>query len=99
MMLSEAASGYRQSAEAVNQAQHLDLELAWDYYGSKDFTNLFYRRISDQRAFMEQGVPAVMFTSGITLNNNKPWDDAASLDYPVLLRRIRLIFYYLDRIL
>lgn len=99
MMLSEAATGYRQSAVTVNQTQHLDLELAWDYYGSKDFTNLFYRRISDQRVFMEQGIPAVMFTSGITLNNNKPWDDAASLDYPVLLRRIRLIFYYLDRIL
>ena len=98
MMLSEAASGRRESALAVNKAQGLDLELAWDYYGSKDFTKLFYRRISDQRPFLEAGIPAVMFTSGITMNNNKPWDDADSLDYPVLMRRIRLVFYYLERI-
>ena len=98
MMLSEAATGHRESALAVNKAQGLDLELAWDYYGSKDFTKLFYRRISDQRPFLEAGVPAVMFTSGITLNNNKPWDNADSLDYPVLLRRIRLIFYFIERI-
>ena len=40
-----------------------------------------------------------MFTSGITLNNNKPYDDAASLDYAMLTRRIRLIFYFLDKVL
>ena len=40
-----------------------------------------------------------MFTSGITLNNNKPYDDADSLNYDVLRKRIQLIFYYLDKIL
>ena len=68
-------------------------------YGSKDFTKLFYRRISDQRVFLEHNIPAVMFTSGITLLNNKPTDNPASLDYEVLKDRVRLIFRYLDKVL
>ena len=97
MMLSEEGSGRRSSLEAANKARGLGLELAYDYYGSKDFTRLFYRRICDQRVFLDHGLSAVMFTSGITLNNNKPWDNAQSLDYDVLHDRIRLIFYWLDR--
>ena len=99
MMLSEEAGGHRSTLESVNRGQHIGLELAYDYYGSKDFTKLFYRRICDQRVFLEHGIPAVMFTSGITLNNNKPADTAASLDYTVLRKRIQLIFYYLDKVL
>mgnify|MGYP002860355911 CR=1 FL=1 len=99
MMLSEESSGRRSVLESVNRNEHIGLELGYDYYGSKDFTTLFYRRISDQRVFLENGIPAVMFTSGITFNNNKPQDDAASLDYPVLRKRIQLIFYYLDKVL
>jgi len=98
LMLSEPGAS-RQRADAVNRARNLELELAYDYYGSKDFTKLFYRRISDHCPFLEKGIPSVMFTSGITLNNNKPYDDAASLDYPVLTRRIRFIFYFLDKLL
>jgi hypothetical protein len=49
--------------------------------------------------FLEHGIPAVMFTSGITMLNNKPGDSPDTLDYPVLMKRIRLIFYYLDKIL
>ena len=83
----------------MNKTQHIDLELAYDYYGSKDFTNLFYRRISDQVVFLNNGIPAVMFTSGITMLNNKPEDTAEKLDYVVMRKRIQLIFYYLDKVL
>lgn len=99
MMLSDDASSHRSSLESANKGKGFGLELSYDYYGSKDFTRLFYRRISDQRIFLEHGIPAVMFTSGITLNNNKPTDDASSLDYDVLKDRIRLIFYWLDKVL
>ena len=99
MMLSDEATGRRSSLESVNKGRGFGLELAYDYYGSKDFTRLFYRRICDQRVFLEHGIPAVMFTSGITLLNNKPTDIPASLDYDVLHDRIRLIFYWLDRVL
>ena len=99
MMLSDEATGRRSTLESVNRTQHIGLQLGYDYYGSKDFTKLFYERVSDQKVFLEHGIPSVMFTSGITLNNNKPYDDAASLDYTVLRKRIQLIFYYLDRVL
>ena len=99
MMLSEASTGRRSTLESVNRDQHIGLELGYDYYGSKDFTNLFYRRISDQRVFLEHDIPAVMFTSGITMNNNKVTDEPSTLDYPVLRKRIQLIFYWLDKVL
>lgn len=99
MMLSDDASSQRSALESANKGKGFGLELGYDYYGSKDFTRLFYRRISDQRIFLEHGIPAVMFTSGITLNNNKPSDNASSLDYDVLKDRIRLIFYWLDKVL
>ena len=99
MMLSEDSSSRRSSLVSANREKGLGLELAYDYYGSKDFTRLFFRRISDQRVFLEHGIPAVMFTSGITLLNNKPEDTPDSLDYEVLRDRIRLIFYWLDKTL
>ncbi|MBO4341275.1 MAG: M28 family peptidase [Bacteroidales bacterium] len=99
MMLSEASGCRREALQSAEKSLHTGLELAYDYYGSKDFTKLFYRRISDQRIFLEHGIPSVMFTSGITMLNNKPGDKPETLDYPVFTKRVRLIFYYLERIL
>ena len=48
---------------------------------------------------MEKGIPSVMFTSGISMRNNKPYDDASSIDYPVLLKRILLMYHYIIRLL
>ena len=99
MMLTDESGRYRSALETANKGKGFELELGFDYYGSKDFTRLFYRKISDQRIFLEHGIPAVMFTSGITFNNNKPQDNAESLNYDVLKDRIRLIFYWLDKVL
>ena len=99
IMLSGESPVHRNTLASVNRERKVGLELGFDYYGSKDFTRLFYSRICDQRVFLEHNIPAVMFTSGITLLNNKPADNPASLDYEVLRDRIRLIFFYLDRVL
>jgi hypothetical protein len=99
IMLSEESTGRRSTLERINMEPGFGFELGYDYYGSKDFTRLFYRQISDQRVFLENNVPAVMFTSGITYNNYKPEDNPESLDYDILAARIRLIFYWLDKIL
>ncbi len=99
IMLSDEATGRRSALQSANKDTGLHLELGYDYYGSKDFTRLFYRRVSDQRVFLEHGIPAVMFTSGITLLNNKPTDTPDSLDYEVLRDRVRLIFYWLHKVL
>ena len=81
------------SLENANRGPRLDL--GYDYYGSKNFTDLFYRRVSDQRWFLEAGIPAVMFTSGITQHTNQVTDTPATLDYELLRRRIDLISAWL----
>ncbi len=67
------------------------LHLYFDYYGSRSFTDLFYRRISDHKFFLGRGVPVLMFTSGITLQTNREGDVAATLDYPVFAQRVMMI--------
>ena len=99
MMLCEPGDGRRDALLIANQSPEVSLDLGFDYYGSKDFTRVFYRTISDQKPFLDHGVPSVMFTSGITLRNNKVTDNADSLDYGILRRRVLAMFYYLVRVL
>lgn len=81
-----------------NRRYLLDMEVSYTYYGSENFTNMFYN-LSDQRIFIEKGIPAVMFTSGITMNNNKARDKAASLNYPILRKRIYLMYHWIENML
>lgn len=96
-LIALGGSAYGPALEAANRPIRLDL--GYDYYGSRNFTELFYRRISDQRWFLEAGIPAVMFTSGITDRTNKTTDTPASLDFPLLSRRILLIETWLRGLL
>ena len=98
MMLSEAADGRRDALLMANMDPGIGLDLDFSYYGSKEFTRVFYRTVSDQKPFLEAGIPSVMFTSGITFRNNKPEDTSDSLDYAVLRRRVLAIFHYLARV-
>lgn len=84
--------------EMCNYLYRINLELSQTYYGSANFTKMFYR-LSDQRVFIDNRIPAVMFTSGITMNNNKTRDNAASLNYPVLKRRIYLMYHWIEKML
>ena len=85
---------YEKQLEKANAGPKL--RLYYDYYRSKAFTDYFYNKASDQVPFMRKGTKAVMFTSGITMNTNKPEDSAATLDYAVLERRAELILLWLD---
>lgn len=69
----------------------LGLHLYYDYYDSRSFTNMFYRKVGDQAVFVSNGVPSVMVTSGITMNTNKAGDLPATLSYDLLERRIELV--------
>lgn len=89
----------RDYAANINETYGSHLDLAFDYYGSSRFTELFYRRVSDQRVFLEHGRKAVMFTSGITMNTNKTTDTVETLNIGVLRRRIILIYHWLERII
>ncbi len=87
-------SSYKDVLNSCNTMYDINMDLGFTYYGSENFTKLFYR-ISDQKVFAENRIPAIMFTSGITMNNNKPWDDISSLDMDILQKRIYLMYHWL----
>ena len=86
------ALGGKSHEKALEKANEgIGLRLYYDYYKSKSFTDYFYNRISEQAPFLRKKVPAVMFTSGITMNTNKLTDDAEGIDFEILERRAELI--------
>lgn len=90
--------GQRKLLEECNRSTGIGLDIALDYYGSRNFTDIFYR-LSDQKVFADNRIPAVLFTSGITMNNNKTRDTVGTLDIPVLQKRIRLIFRWIEQMM
>lgn len=89
----------RDALQAANYSSGAMLDLSYDYYGSKNFTDLFLNRTGDQKVFLEHKINSVLFTSGITMKTNKQEDTCDSLDFPVLRRRILLIYKWLERVL
>lgn len=88
----------RELLSYCNRSTGLHMDLDFTYYGSKNFTEVFYR-LSDQRIFIDNKIPAILFTSGITMNTNRTRDTADTLDYPVFKKRIYLIFEWLEKML
>lgn len=88
----------RQILEKCNREYPIGLDIALDYYGSRNFTKIFYR-LSDQKIFVDNRIPAVLFTSGITMNTNKTWDTPDSLDMEIFRRRIWLIFQWTEEMM
>ena len=91
-----ALGGERYESALGTCARLPGLKLYYDYYRSDKFTRLFYRKIGEQRVFLEAGVPAVVFTSGVTLNTNKSTDTPETLDYEVLRARVLCISRWLS---
>ena len=81
-----------------NAEEGIGMDISLDYYGSENFTKVFYT-LSDQKVFVENKMPAVLFTSGITMNNNKTWDRTENMDIDVYLRRIRLMYHWIEKML
>lgn len=87
---------YENSLQGCNSG--LELRMYFDYYDSRSFTDIFYRKSSDHRIFLEHSVPCVMFTSGITMNTNKASDRPETLNYPLLARRVQLIGRWMEKL-
>ena len=88
----------RELLSYCNRSTGLHMDIDYTYYGSKNFTDIFYR-LSDQRVFIDNNIPAIVFTSGITMNTNRTRDTADSLNYEVFKKRIYLIFEWLEKML
>lgn len=83
----------------ANARDGMGLDVSLTYYGSENFTQMFHDKVGDQRIFVENGVPCAVFTSGITMNTNKPDDTAKTLNYNILKKRIILIFHWFEKML
>jgi hypothetical protein len=81
-----------------NRTYAIDMDIDLTYYGSRNFTKMFYR-LSDQRVFIDNGIPAVLFTSDITMNTNKTRDTAQTIDLEILRKRILLMYHWLEKML
>ena len=88
----------RELLSYCNRSSGLHMDIDYTYYGSKNFTDIFYR-LSDQRVFVDNKIPAVLFTSGITMNTNRTRDTSETLNYEVFKKRIYLIFDWLEKML
>lgn len=99
MLTDEDAVFLRSSLSFVSSRYAIPMDLGYDYYGSRTFTEAFFRSVSEQRVFLENGVQSVMFTSGISMNNNKTWDRVDTLNMGVLKKRIWMIFHWLERVI
>ena len=91
-------NGLSETANTIRRECGGKMDLCFDYYGSKSFTDTFYR-LADREALGSCSFPMIYFTSGITLNNNKPSDTPDTLDYEVFKERILFIFHWLCRII
>lgn len=96
-MMALGGAPYAEALEWANRT--VGLHLSYDYYGNKGFTDLFYQRTGDQKWFLEKGIPCVMFTSGVTMNTNKPSDLPLTLDYVLMVKRLRVIAGWLQSLL
>ena len=88
----------RELLHRCNLEEEIGMDISLDYYGSDSFTKIFYT-LSDQKVFVENRLPAVLFTSGITMNNNKTWDRTENMDIDVYLKRIRLMYHWIEKML
>ena len=88
----------RDMLNICNRMFAIDMDIDLTYYGSSSFTKMFYG-LSDQRVFVDNGIPAVMFTSGITMHTNKTWDKIETLDLDILKKRIFLMYHWIEKML
>ena len=88
----------RDMLNICNRMFAIDMDIDLTYYGSSSFTKMFYG-LSDQRIFVDNGIPAVMFTSGITMNTNKTLDKIETLDLDILKKRIFLMYHWIEKML
>jgi len=88
---------YRGLIDKCNNKSHINLDIDYTFYGSKDFAKLFYT-MSDQYSFAKSGIPAILFTSAFHDYTYKPGDDINIIDFPLLIKRTLLIFNFINEI-
>ena len=77
--------------DMCNRYYNIGLDIDHTFYGSKNFTELFYQ-LSDQIVFHRAGIPALVFTSGFHRHTYKTTDDPDIISYPPHSNALGAIF-------
>jgi len=77
-------------SEAQNK-QYTHLELDYKYNDPKDPERIYYR--SDHYNFARKGVPIIFYFDGIHKDYHQPTDTPDKINYDLLEKRARLVFY------
>ncbi|MBX2922424.1 MAG: M28 family peptidase [Chitinophagaceae bacterium] len=84
------SSDLRPISEANNK-KYLKLELDYKYNDPKDPERIYYR--SDHYNFAKHGVPIIFYFNGLHADYHQPTDTPDKINYPLLQKRTRLVFY------
>lgn len=79
-----------QVSEAANQ-QYVRLELDYTFNDDNDPNRFYYR--SDHYNFAKNNIPALFYFSGVHEDYHQPTDTADKIEYELLEKRARLVFY------
>ena len=77
-------------SEAVND-KYIQLELDYTYNDERDPNRFYYR--SDHYNFAKKNIPVIFYFSGTHEDYHKPTDTADKINYPILEKRTKLVFY------
>lgn len=80
--------------DMCNKMANIGLDIDYTFYNSEAFSEIFYK-LSDHHSFAQAGIPALFFTSGITDHTYKESDTEDKISYPVLTKRIKLLFHFI----
>jgi Zn-dependent M28 family amino/carboxypeptidase len=77
-------------SEAVND-KYIQLELDYTYNDERDPNRFYYR--SDHYNFAKKNIPVIFYFSGTHEDYHRPTDTADKINYPILEKRTKLVFY------
>jgi len=90
--LDKIAPELKRIAERTNQT-YTQMELDYRYNDPKDPLRLYYR--SDHYNFAQKGIPSAFFFSGLHPDYHTPGDTVDKIDFPMMVRRTKLVFHIL----
>jgi len=90
--LDKLSSELQSITEKVN-AEHTKLKLDYTYNDPNEPMKLYYR--SDHYNFAKKGIPAAFFFSGLHPDYHTPNDTVDKIEFPLMVKREKLIFYTL----
>ncbi len=72
-------------------AKYIKLNQDYKYDDPADPNRFYYR--SDHYNFAKHGVPIIFYFNGVHADYHQPGDEVSKINFPLLAKRARLVFY------